>query len=164
VRGWIRLPGLIHQYLREELIRQGLVSSEDLQIVSADSDGPALLCFSSPVCGDLLYRGRKVGGSALRVWRDGLLLQGTIQGLPVGDGHLKQSLISSVGRAFFFREENVGRISLKEYNPADGSTEDFASYIDSCILSVEKPINEAQRILFNWMSSIPETDSPNLGT
>ena len=93
VRGLNQLPGLIHQFLRDELVRRGLVPPEDLRIVSADSNGPATLCFSSPVCGDLLYRGKKVCGCALRVWRDGLLIQGTIQGLPVRESDLREILV-----------------------------------------------------------------------
>ncbi len=88
-----RLPGRIHRFFRDEMIRRRFISPEDLQVVAADSRGPVTLCFSSPVCGDLLYRGRKVAGSALRVWRDGLLLQGTIQGLPVRERDLREILV-----------------------------------------------------------------------
>jgi hypothetical protein len=55
------------------------------------------LCFETPVCGDLLYRGRKVAGSALRAWREGLLIQGSIQGLPIRPDDLIDSLDQAVG-------------------------------------------------------------------
>ncbi|MBI3616483.1 MAG: lipoate--protein ligase family protein [Candidatus Omnitrophica bacterium] len=91
-----RIPGILHQEIREELVRRGLISSENLEVTCGDSDGPFTLCFDAPVCGDLLYRGKKVAGSALRAWRDGLLIQGSIQGLPVPYDQLKEALIASV--------------------------------------------------------------------
>ena len=78
-----RIPCLLHGTLRDLLIREGIVSAEELRIVPAGAAGPAPLCFSAPMEGDLLYRGVKVAGAALRVWRDALLLQGSLQGLPL---------------------------------------------------------------------------------
>ena len=78
-----RLPALLHRNLRQELVGRQWILPEDLSVVETDACGPQALCFTSPTCGDLLYRGRKVTGAALRIWRDGLLIQGSVQGLPV---------------------------------------------------------------------------------
>lgn len=87
-----RLPGLFHEKLRDELVKSGGIRSGKLSILCAGSKGPATICFDSPVCGDLLYEGRKVAGSALRVWRKGLLIQGTIQRLPIEEELLMPAL------------------------------------------------------------------------
>ncbi len=100
---WI--PERIHQHLRDELVNRGLLSSEDLRIFEANpsrgpvptSRFPSVLCFEAPVCGDLLYRGRKVAGAALRAWREGFLIQGSIQGLPVDWIELIGFLIQVIG-------------------------------------------------------------------
>lgn len=91
-----RLHSFLHQALRHELIQRIGISPEDLRVVPRESEGPAALCFSSPVCGDLLYRGRKVAGSALRVWRDVFLLQGSIQGFPAANEELQNALVEAV--------------------------------------------------------------------
>ena len=77
------LPSAFHHSLRHLLIREAGLSSEELTIAGPGFRGPFSLCFDAPVCGDLLYRGKKVAGSALRVWKDGLLVQGSLQRLPV---------------------------------------------------------------------------------
>ena len=77
------LPGAFHRNLRDRLVREGGLSPEDLTVAGPGFRGPFSLCFDAPVCGDLLYRGKKVAGSALRVWKDGLLIQGSLQGLPL---------------------------------------------------------------------------------
>jgi len=77
------LPGEFHRRLREILVRDGGLSSEDLTVAGPGFQGPFSLCFSAPVCGDLLYKGKKVAGSALRAWKDGVLVQGSLQGLPL---------------------------------------------------------------------------------
>ena len=61
-------------------------------LLAGDGEAPALavppigagtgICFESPAEFDLLARGRKVAGAALRRTRHGLLLQGSIQELP----------------------------------------------------------------------------------
>lgn len=91
----LELPVWIHRQLKEQWVERGLVSSDDLVCSSGDSGGSSSFCFESPVCGDLLYRNRKVAGSALRVWRGGLLIQGSIQGLPVGREALAECLESA---------------------------------------------------------------------
>ncbi len=91
------LPGRLHQHLRLLLVEQAGLSSGDLGIAEDDCAGPCTLCFSAPVHGDLLYRCAKVGGTALRVWRDGILVQGSIQGLPVSFGLLSDLLVRATG-------------------------------------------------------------------
>ena len=78
-----RLPGLIHRNIRRKILELGWIPASLLQITPSEFKKPSALCFSSPVCGDLVYQGTKVAGSALRVWRGGLLVQGSIQGLPL---------------------------------------------------------------------------------
>ncbi len=101
-----KLPGLLHENLREILVERGLASFEELAIQRGDSAGPFQLCFSAPVCGDLLRRGKKAAGSALRVWRGGVLIQGSIQGLPVSAGLLTEALVAALARSFQDREAN----------------------------------------------------------
>ena len=103
-----RLPGLIHRALREELVSGKWVVPEDLDLCVADPAGPFTFCFEAPVYGDLLYRGRKAAGSAVRAWRDGLLLQGSIQGLPVSFESLRLSLVRAVTVVHSFQPGGAG--------------------------------------------------------
>lgn len=103
VRG---LPGALHGALRDLLVEEGLFRPEELTVAEGNCRGPFTLCFEAPVCGDLLYKGRKVAGSALRVWRDGLLIQGSIQGLPVEYNRLVEMLQSAV-KERLLHEENI---------------------------------------------------------
>lgn len=91
-----RFPGLVHRHLAEALARRGLIGAGDLRLLERDGEGPYTLCFSSPVCGDLLYQGRKVAGASLRSWREGILMQGSVQGLPVPMGELQTTLCEAV--------------------------------------------------------------------
>ncbi len=92
------IVGALHRCLRQELIRRRDVSAEDLSIVERDFSGPATLCFSAPVRGDLMFQGRKVAGAALRVWREAILIQGSIQGLPVRQDQMREALRSAIQR------------------------------------------------------------------
>ncbi len=96
-----QLPGLLHEKLQSALLNSGLISSEALALVHAEclTTTPSL-CFASPVCGDLLYRGEKVAGLSLRAWRECLLLQGSIQGLPVPYDELLDTLAFAVEESF----------------------------------------------------------------
>jgi lipoate-protein ligase A len=47
---------------------------------------PTNSCFAHPVCADVLIDGRKVAGAAQRRTRSGLLQQGSIQGVDLGNG------------------------------------------------------------------------------
>jgi len=91
-----QLACVIHRRFRDELVGQGWIASADLQLASEDSSGPLLFCFSSPVRGDLLYRGRKAAGSALRAWREAFLIQGSVQGLPPAREQLQEALREAV--------------------------------------------------------------------
>jgi len=94
------MAGFVHRGLRNGLLEQGLCSPGELRVVQTDAGGPVSLCFSAPVSGDLIYQDRKVAGSALRAWREGLLIQGSIQGLPVMGAVLTEVLTSAVLRSF----------------------------------------------------------------
>jgi lipoate-protein ligase A len=68
----------------------------DLQIASAVGNRCSLSsavadrgyndCFANPVCADVMIDGRKVAGAAQRRTRAGLLQQGSIQGVDLGNG------------------------------------------------------------------------------
>jgi len=90
------VPGWLHRQLMERLKDRGLFSANELVCVEEDRTPASALCFQSPVRGDLLYQGRKVAGSALRVWREGLLLQGSIQALAVPHPLLRDELKEAV--------------------------------------------------------------------
>lgn len=81
---------------------------ETIAVVVADDGGEAALasaptgegtgvCFESAAEFDLLARGRKVAGAALRRTRHGLLLQGSMQGLPALES-LRARLSSAFSR------------------------------------------------------------------
>jgi lipoyl(octanoyl) transferase len=91
------LPGAFHRIAREILVREGGLSPEDLTVAGPGFQGPFSLCFNAPVCGDLLYKGAKAAGSALRAWKDGLLIQGSLQGLPVERGRWEAVLTAVAG-------------------------------------------------------------------
>jgi lipoate-protein ligase A len=54
--------------------------------VRAAVDASAYNCFAHPVCADVLIDARKVAGAAQRRTRSGLLQQGSIQGVDLGNG------------------------------------------------------------------------------
>ncbi len=83
-----QIPTLVHRQLRDELVNRGSVLAENLLLQQEDSPGPYTFCFSTPVCGDLFYRGKKIAGAALRAWRECLLIQGSIQGFPIAYSEL----------------------------------------------------------------------------
>ena len=104
------IPVLLHRCLRDWAVGQGWVSAGDLSLVESDPSGPAPLCFEAPAWGDLLFRGRKVAGAALRVWKEEFLLQGSLQGFPVRRDHLRHGLIAAVRKSF--GEDECGRRDL----------------------------------------------------
>lgn len=99
----VEVPVWIHRQWRESLQSSGFASADGLVCSSGDSRTVSSLCFEAPVCGDLLYQNQKVAGSALRVWRGGALIQGTVQGLPVTREVLGGSL-KAVFRRFLISE------------------------------------------------------------
>lgn len=90
------LPVRIHQKLFDRLKEASLPDPDQLSLVCGNPRGTVSVCFSSPVCGDLLYRGRKTAGSAVRAWKEHLLLQGSLQGLPVPAEKLRRVLVQAV--------------------------------------------------------------------
>ncbi|PIQ81602.1 MAG: hypothetical protein COV76_08090 [Candidatus Omnitrophica bacterium CG11_big_fil_rev_8_21_14_0_20_64_10] len=93
------LPGEIHRRLAAVLIDERAVDPQALTVWEQASDG-GRFCFDSPAPGDLLLRGRKVAGSAMRVWREGGLIQGSLQGLGVPSERLVSLLRQAIGRTF----------------------------------------------------------------
>ena len=106
--GFRYLMPKLHSALREALVTRDLISHEEITLFDSETQRYLIpkvsdtLCFSSPVCGDLMYHGKKVAGCALRVWRDGSLLQGTIQELPILLDELRESFIAAIERFFGF--------------------------------------------------------------
>lgn len=99
--GWIKpsdIPAWIHRALKEQLQKKSTLSLKNLECAQANPIHPSEFCFQSPVLGDLLIGSQKVAGSAMRVWRGGLLIQGSIQGLPVKHEVLLESLVTVVER------------------------------------------------------------------
>jgi len=90
------VPGAVHASFRDRLAQEETAVGPYLDLVRENFSGPRSFCFSAPVRGDLLYRGRKVAGAALRVWRDGFLIQGSVQGLPVHRPVLERTLFEAL--------------------------------------------------------------------
>jgi lipoate-protein ligase A len=72
----------MHRALRDALIANAQLAELAAVIGSAD----AVACFANPVHADVMIDGRKVAGAAQRRTRSGLLQQGSIQGVDLGDG------------------------------------------------------------------------------
>lgn len=77
-----RSPRDVYRAVHETI--GGLLSGngETAALASPPSGGGTGICFESPAEFDLIARGKKVAGAALRRTRHGLLLQGSIQELP----------------------------------------------------------------------------------
>lgn len=93
-------PRGIHERLREQLLLGGVLQAADLWVADSGHAGPVSVCFHEPVAGDLIYRGKKAAGAARRVWREGLLIQGALQDLPVPDKALVECLTRAVSSCF----------------------------------------------------------------
>ncbi len=92
-----KIPRLIHQRLREVLVEKGWFAPEELRVVPDGQPGRSdTFCFNAPVCGDLIYRDRKVAGAALRAWQEGILIQGSIQGLPLALDRLEAAFLQAL--------------------------------------------------------------------
>ena len=99
--GGLRLPDLpvqFHQWLGDEISRSGFLDRSRLSQFHGWSKEAVSLCFSSPVCGDLFLDGRKAAGCAIRAWKQGILVQGSIQGVPIPFTELAQILQRAVFR------------------------------------------------------------------
>jgi len=72
----------IHSALRDALITHG----EQAQLAEAARQKISESCFANPVHADVLVNGRKVAGGAQRRTRAGLLHQGSIQNVDLGNG------------------------------------------------------------------------------
>ena len=71
----------VHEAVAKTLSAAGVVAS----LACASEEHGSGVCFESPAEFDLLAHGRKIAGAAMRRTRDGLLLQGSVQGLPALD-------------------------------------------------------------------------------
>ena len=67
---------LFHDWIRSFLSELSVEAS--MQSGTSSAPHPGRLCFEEPVCGDLLWKSRKVMGRALRVTAKGLLYQGSL--------------------------------------------------------------------------------------
>jgi lipoate-protein ligase A len=74
----------IHRALSHAFIANG--NRAELASVPAVADCRYNDCFANPVRADVLINGRKVAGAAQRRTRSGLLQQGSIQGVDLGNG------------------------------------------------------------------------------
>lgn len=90
------LPAHLHRILGEALFKNGVLDRNRLSQFHSRPKEDVSLCFSSPVCGDLLLDGRKAAGCAIRAWKQGILVQGTLQGIPVSFSMLAEILRQSV--------------------------------------------------------------------
>ena len=73
-----------------ELAAAGVLSERRSTLTSAASDRGYNNCFANPVRADVLLNGRKVAGAAQRRTRRGLLQQGSIQHIDLGNGFADQ--------------------------------------------------------------------------
>jgi lipoate-protein ligase A len=77
-----RSPREVYRAVHETIGALLTGSGENAALATAPAGGGTGVCFESPAEFDLLSRGRKIAGAALRRTRHGLLLQGSIQELP----------------------------------------------------------------------------------
>lgn len=87
-------PRHIYRAIHEAIGTRFTRTGEPMALASAPTDAGTGACFESPAEFDLLARGKKIAGAAMRRTRDGLLLQGSIQGTP-GLEMLRPRLASS---------------------------------------------------------------------
>ncbi len=77
-----RSPREVYRAVHETICALLFQSGETPVLAASPSGAGTGVCFESPAEYDLLARGKKVAGAALRRTRNGLLLQGSIQELP----------------------------------------------------------------------------------
>jgi lipoate-protein ligase A len=77
-----RSPRDVYRMVHERIAAALAGAGEATALASPPAEEGTGVCFESPAEFDLLARGRKIAGAALRRTRDGLLLQGSIQELP----------------------------------------------------------------------------------
>jgi lipoyl(octanoyl) transferase len=70
---------VVHAALARWLLHRGI----SVSLAGSPSEQGNGACFESPVESDVLAAGRKLAGAAQRRTREGLLLQGSIQGVPL---------------------------------------------------------------------------------
>lgn len=94
------LPVSLHRQVKDLLENASPDLSGQLRVAPRDAGGPYHLCFSAPVCGDILLDSKKVAGCAVRVWKEAVLMQGSIQGIPLPAGRWREILCEAVRRTF----------------------------------------------------------------
>ena len=122
-----QLPKLFHQQLGEILVHRGWFSAQDISISGSDPAGPAPLCFEAPACGDLIYRGKKLAGMAIRVWHDRILLQGSLQGFSLQQDQLTDGVVLAFYRVFSEEIVRKERFELSRVAPLASETSAYAS-------------------------------------
>ena len=90
----------LHRRLRETAEKRGWIVAGEITLCGGDPSGPAPVCFSAPAHGDLIHRGVKVAGAALRVWKDRVLVQGSIQGIPLRRDQLVEAFKKTAEKGF----------------------------------------------------------------
>lgn len=91
---------LLHRRLLEIAVEKGWLPAGAVTIFGADPAGPAPVCFVAPARGDLMHGQTKVAGAALRVWRDRVLVQGSIQGIPLEREQLLEAFTQAAETGF----------------------------------------------------------------
>lgn len=87
----------VHARLADWLTRRGRAS----RLAEASPPTGNGVCFESPVEADVLADGRKLAGAAQRRTKEGLLLQGSIQGVPMAWGADLPALFGAAQRRGF---------------------------------------------------------------
>jgi len=107
------LACFLHRHLCGLAVEREWVRPGEITLFGADPSGPAPVCFSAPARGDLIHQGRKVGGAALRVWSDRVLVQGSIQGFPLWYDQLLEAFTRIAEKGFELEED-------RDLHPIDG--------------------------------------------
>ena len=98
-----RSPREVYRAVHETICALLFQSGETSALAVPPTGAGTGVCFESPAEFDLLARGKKVAGAALRRTRHGLLLQGSIQELPVLET-LRSRLASAFAAQVFAAE------------------------------------------------------------
>ncbi|MCK5801200.1 MAG: lipoate--protein ligase family protein [Lentisphaeria bacterium] len=105
--------GWINRSVQDGLRQQDFAASLADEEIDAQVDRRTMVCFTNPTKYDIILDGRKVGGSAQRRTREGILHQGSIHfgaPLPMPRAELAQSLLVGF--------ETVMKLTLEPFSPS----------------------------------------------